>query len=189
MSSGAARASSRANGFGDDRPRVSGHSSFKTERSDSRKGPSPQPAGQHGATSHKRSASGNPRPASRMTEERERRFEERRVTERTFEAHLERLVPRNTSPERAQRRSTEKRPAEAPRHKTPEARPREQRAETPQGMPLILNLLARDKRLTPSKHHGTPKSPYYHTPLRLWRPEYLFLLLPRPYHRRPNRNH
>ncbi|CAM1511417.1 Fc.00g089300.m01.CDS01 [Cosmosporella sp. VM-42] len=132
MSSGAARASSRANGYGDDRPRVSGHSSFKTEISDSRKGPSPQPGGQHGATAHKRSASGNPRPASRMTEERERRFEERRVTERTFEAHLERLVPRTTSPERAQRRSTDKRPAEAPRHKTPEARPREQRVETPQ---------------------------------------------------------
>lgn len=82
-----------------------------------------------------RSASGNPRPTSRTADERERRYDdrERRVTERTFEAQLERLVPRTTSPDRVQRRSTSKRQAEAPRHKTPEIRLQEKRAETPPG--------------------------------------------------------
>lgn len=140
MSSGAARASNRANGYPDDRPRVSGHNSFKTERSDSRKGPSPQPGSGAGASAgaHKRSASGNPRPTSRTTNERERRFEERRVTERTFEAQLERLVPRGTT-EAAPSRGADKRPAEVPRHKTPEVRPKETRAETPQGMMIALD--------------------------------------------------
>ncbi|KAF7559653.1 hypothetical protein G7046_g4486 [Stylonectria norvegica] len=139
MSSGAARASSRANGYNDERPpRATGQGSFRNARPDANKGPSPQPApgGQHGTGPHKRSASGNPRPASRPASRavEERRHEERRVTERTFEAHLERLVPRATSPDRPQRRSVpaEKRAAEAPRNKAPEVRPKEQRAETPQ---------------------------------------------------------
>ncbi|KAH7149985.1 Spc98 family-domain-containing protein [Dactylonectria estremocensis] len=131
MASGAPRASSRVNGQGDERPRVSANhasNSFKSERSDSSKGPSPRPGAFPGM--HKRTASGNPRTAGRNVEE--RRFEERRVTERTFEAHLERVIPRTTSPERAHRRNapSETRAApDAPRHKTPELKAR---AETPQ---------------------------------------------------------
>ncbi|KAF7550285.1 hypothetical protein G7Z17_g5822 [Cylindrodendrum hubeiense] len=131
MASGAPRASSRANGQSDERPRVSTHASnsFKSERSESSKGPSPRPGAFPGM--HKRTASGNPRNTSRNVEE--RRFEERRVTERTFEAHLERVIPRTTtSPERTHRRAapSETRAApDAPRHKTPELKVR---AETPQ---------------------------------------------------------
>ncbi|KAH7017415.1 Spc98 family-domain-containing protein [Ilyonectria destructans] len=130
MASGAPRASSRANGQGDERPRVSTHASnsFKSERSESSKGPSPRPGAFPGM--HKRTASGNPRATSRSVEE--RRFEERRVTERTYEAHLERVIPRTTSPERTHRRGvpSETRAApDAPRHKTPELKVR---AETPQ---------------------------------------------------------
>ncbi|KAK7431450.1 gamma tubulin complex Spc97/GCP2 subunit Alp4 [Neonectria magnoliae] len=133
MASGAPRASSRANGQGDDRPRVSAthaSNSFKSERSESSKGPSPRPGAYPGT--HKRTASGNPRASSRNVEE--RRFEERRVTERTFEAHLERVIPRPVSPDRSHRRSgpPEARTApDAPRHKTPELKVREQRAEPP----------------------------------------------------------
>lgn len=131
-----ARASSRAaNGYGDERrPRVPGHagSSFRSDKPDAyKKAPSPQPGTQYTSTSHKRTASGNPRPVSRTADERQ--YEQRKVVERTFEAHLQRHVPRGTTPEREQRRSVqhEKRPLEAPRQKAPEAR---SRAETPQGM-------------------------------------------------------
>lgn len=137
MSSGAPRASGRvsANGHGDERPRVSAThgTNLKNDRSESSKGPSPRPGSLPGI--HKRTASGNPRTmTSRNVEERERRYEERRVTERTFEAHIERAVPRTTSPERSHRRgvqSESRAASNAPRHKTPEAR---SRAETPQGM-------------------------------------------------------
>ncbi|RSM11548.1 hypothetical protein CDV31_006759 [Fusarium ambrosium] len=136
MSSGAPRASGRASASEhreEQRPRVSARhtDSFKSERSESSKGPSPHPASFPGV--HKRTASGNPRPTSRNVEE--RRYEERRVTERTYEAHLERVVPRATSPERATRRrgpSESRSASEAPRYKAPEARQRETRAETPQ---------------------------------------------------------
>ena len=136
MASAPQRTSSRAtNGQGDERLRMSGAGggSFKTERpADARKAASPQqPASGFAGTAHKRTASGNPRPLSKATEE--RRFEERRITERTYEAHVERVVPRPTSQERAQKRS-DKRPAEAvPRHKSADGRPKEPRAETPQG--------------------------------------------------------
>lgn len=137
MSSGAPRASGRASAseHREERPRVSARhtDSFKSERSESSKGPSPHPGSFPGV--HKRTASGNPRPTSRNVEE--RRYEERRVTERTYEAHLERVVPRATSPDRATRRrgpSESRSASEAPRHKAPEARQRDSRAETPQGM-------------------------------------------------------
>ncbi|KAF5632631.1 spindle pole body component alp4 [Fusarium tjaetaba] len=129
MASGAPRASGRtsANDYRDERPRVSNN--LKGERSDSRKGP-PSTTQSNFSNVHKRSASGNPRTSSRNEEE--RRFETRRVTERTFEAHLERAVPRNTSPERSHRRnapSESRATSKAPRHDTPEAR--QSRAETP----------------------------------------------------------
>ncbi|KAI7770800.1 hypothetical protein LZL87_004587 [Fusarium oxysporum] len=129
MASGAPRASGRtsANDYRDERPRVS--TNLKGERSDSRKGP-PSTTQSTFSNVHKRSASGNPRASSRNEEE--RRFETRRVTERTFEAHLERAVPRNTSPERSHRRnapSESRATSKAPRHDTPEAR--QSRAETP----------------------------------------------------------
>ncbi|KAF4979945.1 hypothetical protein FZEAL_3956 [Fusarium zealandicum] len=134
MSSGAPRASGRgsANEHRDERPRVSANhgNNLKNDRSESSKGPSPRPGSFPGV--HKRTASGNPRPSSRNVEE--RRYEERKVTERTFEAHLERVVPRTTSPERAHRRgvpSESRNTSKAPRQKTPEARQRESRAETP----------------------------------------------------------
>nr|RBQ82870.1 hypothetical protein FVER53263_06116 [Fusarium verticillioides] len=130
MASGAPRASGRtsANDYRDERPRVS--TNLKGERSDSRKGPPPSTTQSNFSNVHKRSASGNPRTSSRNEEE--RRFETRRVTERTFEAHLERAVPRNTSPERSHRRnapSESRATSKAPRHDTPEAR--QSRAETP----------------------------------------------------------
>ncbi|KAJ4149473.1 gamma tubulin complex Spc97/GCP2 subunit Alp4 [Fusarium falciforme] len=140
MSSGAPRASGRASAseHREDRPRVSARhtDSFKSERSESSKGPSPHPGSFPGV--HKRTASGNPRPTSRNVEE--RRYEERRVTERTYEAHLERAVPRATSPDRATRRrgpSESRSASEAPRHKAPEARQRDSRAETPQVEDLL----------------------------------------------------
>ena len=129
-----ARASSRANGHGDERrPRVSApSSSFRSDKADAfKKVPSPQPGTQYSSsTSHKRTASGNPRPTSRTPDERQ--FEQRKVVERTFEAHLQRLVPRSTTPEREQKRSAQKerRPSEVARQKAPEAR---SRANTLQG--------------------------------------------------------
>ena len=161
-SSGPPRASSRAtNGYADEgRPRVPGHSgSFRSERPDApKKAPSPQPGTQHASTSHKRSASGNPRPGSRTTDE--RRYEERRVTERTYEAHLQRLVPRTTSPETQQQRRSaqyERRAAEVPKTKAAEPRPR---AETPQGRRLpsmvwhceVTWLTENDSALEPRSH-------------------------------------
>lgn len=132
MSSGPARASGRSNGFADERSRVPGaNGAFRGERQDARRSTSPQV---DGGASHKRTTSGQPRALSRATEE--RRYEERRVTERTFEAHVERHLSRATSPEKSQRRGppVEKRPAEVRRQKSTELRPREQRAETPTGM-------------------------------------------------------
>ncbi|KAH7328183.1 Spc98 family-domain-containing protein [Stachybotrys elegans] len=125
MSSGANRASTRANGIGV----TSAQSSFKSTRSDARSATPPQPG-----AAHKRATSDNPRPTSRTAETRERRTEERRVTERTYEARIERLVRRpSTSPDRVQRRSvpSEKRGSDAPKQKA-DGRPKEQRVEAPQ---------------------------------------------------------
>ncbi|UNI21752.1 gamma tubulin complex Spc97/GCP2 subunit Alp4 [Purpureocillium takamizusanense] len=139
MSSGTARASaSRPNGFAEERERVraagvsgsgSGSGSFRSEQRRTTgpgTAPSPQPDGPFPGVAHKRTASGNPRPASRTAAGDERRYEERRVTERTYEARIERT--RTTSPEKQQRRSgpAEKRMSDARRPKSSsEARPRE----------------------------------------------------------------
>lgn len=144
MSQGPARASSRANPYGDERPRVSG--TLRTERQDinrqdsNRKAQSPQPGSQYQPTQHKRTASGNPRPISGSTTTTdERRYEERRttehrVTDRTLEAHLQRLGPRPSSHDRdrqgRQRAPPERKSQEVvPKQKVPQPR---SRAETPQ---------------------------------------------------------
>lgn len=147
MSSAAqTRASSRANLQPDEqqqpRPRMSAaNGSFRSERPDPRAS-----AVQYAqATSHKRSASGNPRPASRTADE--RRYEERRVTEREYETRIERTVARATSPEKLVRRSAggEKR-SEAARQKAPEARAKEPKVETPiSRLVSITSLQALDR--------------------------------------------
>ncbi|KJZ79917.1 hypothetical protein HIM_00631 [Hirsutella minnesotensis 3608] len=127
MSSGGTRASSRANGYGDERSRLSNaNGGLRTERSDAKSGPQ-YPS----STAHKRSASGNPRSASQNADE--RRHEERRVTERTYEAHIERV--RTTSPDKAPRRSApvEKRPSGLRRQKSAEWKPKEPAAEPSHG--------------------------------------------------------
>uniref|UniRef100_A0A8H7TTM4 Spindle pole body component n=1 Tax=Bionectria ochroleuca TaxID=29856 RepID=A0A8H7TTM4_BIOOC len=127
MSSGPARSSSRANGTADERPRVSTtNGSFRAERMEpGRKTASPQTSASYGSTTHKRTASGHHRNVSRSTEE--RRYEERRITERTIEAHVQRLVPRSTSTER-QRPPVERKAPDTHRQKVSEGR---SRAETP----------------------------------------------------------
>ena len=130
MSSGATRASSRATaGAGDDRSRLgasaAAHNLGRSDRPSLRKASSPQPDN-FASTSHKRSASG--RPLARTT------TEERRITERTYEAQYERIVPRHFSPERQPQRRTvpvEKK-AEVSKAKSVESRS-QSRADTPQG--------------------------------------------------------
>ncbi|KAK8051317.1 Spindle pole body component [Apiospora rasikravindrae] len=78
------------------RPRMaSGNHSFRAEHRESRSGPSSQPGGSFTSTAHKRSASGNPRPASRSADERR--------TERATITTREKLVSRAKSPERRSR--------------------------------------------------------------------------------------
>ncbi|KAK5998482.1 Spindle pole body component alp4 [Cladobotryum mycophilum] len=132
--SGAGRAPSRANGYADDRSRAPGNNGggggggggFRNDIPDSRNAPSPQFGG---STAHRRSLSANPR---RTTDE--RRYEERRVMERAFEAAQDRLIARAPSPDKPHRRGgpSDKRSAEVRRQKSAELRPREQRAEAPQ---------------------------------------------------------
>jgi len=107
------------------RPRMGGNESFRSDLSDSRyRESSPLPS--YAGTSHKRTASGNPRPASRATEE--RRAEHIKVTTR------ETLVTRTRSPDR--------RDGPAPKEKVrasdgggkarpAETRPKEPRADPP----------------------------------------------------------
>jgi len=96
------------------------HDSFKSERSDSRKyGPSPQAA--FAQTSHKRTASGNPRPSSRAVEERR--------TERVQVTTKETLVSRTRSPERRAAQAEKARNVDASKQRAPETRPRETRPE------------------------------------------------------------
>lgn len=138
--SGAPR-SSRANGHGDERPRMT---SSKHERQEGRNNvPPPSHSGSFQASlGHKRSASGNPRPISIAAAE-ERRYEERKVTERVYEAQIERIVPRTASPEKIQRRSApgERKPADIPRQKTAEWRPRDSKSEAAQGMLALLRAV------------------------------------------------
>jgi gamma-tubulin complex component 2 len=114
---------------------------YKSERPDAKAGSSSQGESFHGSFGHKRSASGNPRPMS--VADTERRYEERRITERTYEAQVERMVPRATSPEKAQRKAMPaERKAEEPRQRSSEFKARESRPDAPQGMGLQYELAA-----------------------------------------------
>ncbi|PTB80319.1 hypothetical protein M440DRAFT_1388632 [Trichoderma longibrachiatum ATCC 18648] len=144
MSSGVRkRASSRANAnaFADERSRISGaNGSFRSGTADARNAEAPQLGD---SESHKRPSPGN---ASRVGKARdERRYDERKVVERTFDAHVERGTPRTASPakQEQQRRSqqqqqhqqqqqADKRPAEMRRQKS-STDLRHVRAETPPG--------------------------------------------------------
>ncbi|KAK3318371.1 Spc98 family-domain-containing protein [Apodospora peruviana] len=80
------------------------------------------------SASHKRSASGNPRPASRTVDE--RRIEKVQVTTR------EMLTTRTRSPERRSATASDKsRATDVPRQRPPDTRPRESRAEAPPQAP------------------------------------------------------
>jgi gamma-tubulin complex component 2 len=146
MSSAAAtRASShndrRANGTADpdrSRPRMSGAGGHANPASAGRTGPSPQPqtSSHYAGTSHKRSASGNPRPISRAAEE--RRVDERK-TQRTYVTEVETVVRRTRSPERQERRPVQTERSRASEtgkqiQRPLETRPREpSKPDTPQG--------------------------------------------------------
>ncbi|KOS18295.1 Spindle pole body component alp4 [Escovopsis weberi] len=118
--SGAARASGRANGYADDRSRLTGaNGAVRPEAPGSRNVTSPQ----FGMTTpHRRSLSANPR---RMTDDK------KGGPERTFDPHGDRFVSRAQSPEKLQRRGTlpDRRTAEVRRQKSVELRSKDQRAE------------------------------------------------------------
>ncbi|KAG6016970.1 hypothetical protein E4U54_008834, partial [Claviceps lovelessii] len=118
MASGAPRASgTRYSSHAEERVRSSADAAFN-----------PEPQQQHPGMQHKRSASGNPRLVSRSITTGERRYEERRVTERTFEAHVDKILRRTSSPEKQRRRSGtggEKRDGDVRRQKSVEFRPRD----------------------------------------------------------------
>lgn len=106
------------------RSRTSAHSSFRSDRQESQ----PHSQQQQQSTSHKRSASGNPRPVSRSMDD--RRTEERR-TERTYVTQRETLATRTRSPERQERHEKKE-----SRHRPAESRAREAReskSEPPPG--------------------------------------------------------
>ncbi|KAG8425343.1 gamma tubulin complex Spc97/GCP2 subunit Alp4 [Metarhizium acridum] len=135
MASGTARAASRANSYADDRMRTSiPNGSFKSERPDLRAPEASHAEAQCPGMAHKRTASGNPRPVNRSISTEERRYEERRVTERTFEAHVDRILKRNPSPEKQHRRSAtgERREGEVRRQKSTEFRPRDSLSDASQ---------------------------------------------------------
>ncbi|KAG5950678.1 hypothetical protein E4U53_004597 [Claviceps sorghi] len=114
--SGAPRASgARYSSFADERVRSAADAAFHSE-----------PQG-HAGMPHKRSASGNLRPVHRSVATGERRYEERRVTERTFEAHVDKILRRTSSPEKQRRRSGtgDKRDGDVRRQKSVEFRPRD----------------------------------------------------------------
>ena len=118
------------------RPLHAGHESFRSDFSDPRyREASPQPS--YAGTSHKRTASGNPRPASRTAEE--RRTEHIKVTTR------ETLVTRTKSPDRRNGQPPKER-ARAPESGTKtrpvETRTREPKVEAPPG-----------ESLDPCRHH------------------------------------
>ncbi|KAG6008390.1 hypothetical protein E4U21_004595 [Claviceps maximensis] len=116
MASGAPRASgARYSSYAEERVRSSADAAFNPESQE------------HPGMQHKRSASGNPRLVSRSVTTGERRYEERRVTERTFEAHVDKILRRTSSPEKQRRRSgtAEKRDGDVRRQKSVEFRPRD----------------------------------------------------------------
>ncbi|KAK2011159.1 Spc97/Spc98 family protein [Colletotrichum eremochloae] len=82
-----------------------------------------------GNNAHKRSASGNPRTASRTHDD--RRVEERR-TERTYVTQLDTMVQRTKSPERGERRGGgDKGKATEVKPRTAEAKPKEPKVDGP----------------------------------------------------------
>ncbi|KAG6259750.1 hypothetical protein E4U24_000066 [Claviceps purpurea] len=94
MASGAPRASNRySRSYAEERVRSSAETAFN-----------PEPQEHFPGLQHKRSASGNPRPVNRSVVTEERRHDERRVTERTFEAHVDKMLRMTTSPEKQTRR-------------------------------------------------------------------------------------
>lgn len=137
MSGVRTRASSRASVFADDRSRVPGaNGNLRRAAADAKNAE----AGPFGSSeSQKRSTpAGNARAVGRAKDE--RRYDERKVTERTFEAHVERVVSRTNSPvKQPQRRPTlQQSQQQPPQQQPPEKRPaemrqREMRAETPPG--------------------------------------------------------
>ncbi|KAI1852565.1 hypothetical protein JX265_013024 [Neoarthrinium moseri] len=110
-------------------PRMPSAQSFKADRADSRRPRSPQPAYMTGSqsTAHKRSASGNPRPANRSVDERR--------TERVTVTTREKLVSRAKSPERRAARDTAPperwKGKESVRPRTADGKPKEPVFEAP----------------------------------------------------------
>ncbi len=123
-------------------PRVSGHESFKPEQADPRyRESSPQAAFGPGGTSHKRTASGNPRPASRATPTEERRTEKVQVTTR------ETLISHARSPDRRNglvhvpKAKAKPTAADGVKARPGETRNKEARPEAPQGS-LVVQFLS-----------------------------------------------
>lgn len=137
---------------------ASGQTSFKSERSErtetrqrererererDQQRERPQSPGNN---AHKRSASGNPRNASRAYDD--RRVEERR-TERTYVTQLETMVQRTRSPDRGDRRGGgEKGKAAEAKSRTADAKPKEAKVDSPQGEIPRTTVLRRRRRLT-----------------------------------------
>ncbi|KAI1775230.1 Spc98 family-domain-containing protein [Hypoxylon cercidicola] len=122
MSSKVSYSERRTNGTTDDsnqRPRASGHASRGSQH-EQRSTRSPQSSFTNPA--HKRTASGNPRPASRSTEERR--------TERVTVTTKEKLISRTKSPDRRPRDA----PSEKRRSKEP-TKPRQSEAKTKDAKP------------------------------------------------------
>lgn len=141
MSSGATRASSRANGQSDTRSRANTpHGGpMKGEKIETRKAASPQLPSEFGNSFHKRSASG--RPLGRPTGD-ERHHEERKVTERLFETRLERTTSRQLSPERQnpKKNGVSERNPEPLRQNPGQGRSKEKRSQSEglQGEPILI---------------------------------------------------
>lgn len=140
MSAAGARTSTRANGYNEERPRMSSSNSgsFSGDRQEGRHGVPPRTGNFHGGLPHKRTASGNPRPVRRATDE--RRFETRRVTEKMYETQVERSVPQPASPEKSHGRTMPvDKKKETGRQRSTEWRQKESQ-ETSQGMFLCAGL-------------------------------------------------
>ncbi|KAI0020551.1 Spc98 family-domain-containing protein [Xylariomycetidae sp. FL0641] len=115
------------------RPPGAGGPISRASLHDSRPARSPQPG--YTNPPHKRSASGNPRPASRVNEDR-RAYEERkppdeRRTDRYTVTTKEKMISRMKSPEMNSREPPREkwRPKEPPRSRQAEARPKEPKAD------------------------------------------------------------
>lgn len=119
------------------RPRMSAQDSVRSDRSDPRYRDTASPQPGYPGTSHKRTASGNPRPAGRTTAA---ATEERR-TEKTHVTTREVLVSRTRSPERRSAAPAPKdkaRAADTPKARPAETRARESKEVAPQGVLCII---------------------------------------------------